>query len=69
MVVRLVQQFCLVEDDFYNEDDEKAVDLTISELAQLDDNEGEPILLERLGGFFLLADDQEGSPSRECSET
>ena len=59
---RKLQQFLARDDDFFEIGDLQIVDLTDAEIAALDASEGEPVLLERLGGFFLpIEGDQSGT--------
>jgi hypothetical protein len=54
MAERKVQQFEPREDDFYEIGDPRMLDLTDDELSALNDGTGEPVLLERHRGFFIL---------------
>lgn len=56
MVVCTVQQFHLIEDDFYQAGRPQTIELTTAEFTRLGDEFSEPILLERLDGFFSLFD-------------
>lgn len=51
----MVQQFYADEDDFFNFGDPRMVGLTGEELALLEEGTSEPVLLDRLNGFFMLA--------------
>jgi hypothetical protein len=52
-----VQQFRASEDDFYELGGQQMLDLTDDELNMLHEGAGEPILLERHDGFFLLVEE------------
>lgn len=57
MSVRKVQQFDPHEDDFYELGDPRTLDLTDDELNALNEGTGEPVLLERHHGFFMLIEE------------
>lgn len=54
MAQRKVQEFYASEGDFYERGDPKTLDLTDDEINSLGADEGEPVLLERHNGFFML---------------
>lgn len=57
MTERKVQEFRASESDFYELGDPKTLDLTDKELASLNAGDGEPILLDRHNGFFMLIEE------------
>lgn len=62
MTQRNVQQFLARDDDFFEIGDPQIIDLTDVEIGAVDASEGEPVLIERLNGFFLpIEGDQSGA--------
>jgi len=57
MTERKVQEFRVSESDFYELGDPKTLALTDDEIASLIAGEGEPILLNRHNGFFMLIEE------------
>jgi hypothetical protein len=57
MTERNVQEFRASESDFYELGDPKTLELTDDEIASLHAGEGEPILLDRYNGFFMLIEE------------
>lgn len=53
-----VQQFYEDEDDFFNLGGPRLIVLAAEELTLLEGGTGEPVLLDRLMGFFMLAEDR-----------
>lgn len=54
----MVQQFYADEDDFFNFGDPRMIGLTGEELALLEEGNSEPVLLDRLDGFFMLVEER-----------
>lgn len=57
MSKRKVQQFEPLESDFVELGEPRVLDLTEEELSWLGEGTGEPVLLKRYNGFFMLVEE------------